>query len=100
MIGRAPSWPGAVSFHPVSPEANRCAALFDGVSLARRSHAKAWFTVGFSDPAAVPSSVYAAFNAYGGTEKEIMDFPDCGHAGAVFWAGEAELLRELTGAGL
>ena len=37
---------------------------------------------------------------YGGTEKEIMDFPDCGHAGAVFWAGEAELLRELTGAGL
>ena len=72
LIGRAPSWPGAVSFHPVSPEANRCAALFDGVSLARRSHAKAWFTVGFSDPAAVPSSVYAAFNAYGGTEKEIM----------------------------
>lgn len=100
LIGRAPSWPGAVSFHPVSPEANRCAALFDGVSLARRSHAKAWFTVGFSDPAAVPSSVYAAFNAYGGTEKEIMDFPDCGHAGAVFWAGEVELLRELTGAGL
>ena len=61
----------------------------------RRSHARAYFTVGFSDPAAVPSSVYAAFNAYGGEEKEIMDFPDCGHAGSVFWAGEAELLRDL-----
>jgi|GEM_PF-6223074 len=46
----------------------------DGASFARHAGAQALFTVGFSDSAAVPSSVYAAYNAYAG-EKQIVDFP-------------------------
>lgn len=90
LEGRIPSWPHTVKQEPAELRNNRNALFCDGASFARRAKAQALFTVGFSDPAATPSSVYAAYNAYGG-EKQIMDFPDLGHEGAVFWTAEAEI---------
>ena len=92
LEGRIPSWPHTVKQEPAELRNNRNALYCDGASFARHAKAQALFTVGFSDAAAVPSSVYAAYNAYAG-EKQIVDFPECGHDGAVFWTAEAEILQ-------
>lgn len=92
LEGRTPSWPFTVKPEPEQLRNNRNALYCDGASFARHAKAQALFTVGFSDIAAVPSSVYAAYNAYAG-EKQIVDFPECGHDGAVFWTAEAEILQ-------
>jgi cephalosporin-C deacetylase-like acetyl esterase len=46
----------------------------DCVNFARRAKAKAIFTVGFVDNVCRPTSVYAAYNSYGG-EKEMLTAP-------------------------
>lgn len=92
LEGRTPSWPFTVRPEPEELRNNRGALYCDGASFARRAKAQALFTVGFSDDAAVPSSVYAAFNAYAG-QKQIMDFPDLGHESSVFWTSEAEIVQ-------
>ncbi len=94
LEGRTPSWPFQIRPDSAYPEAALTAPFFDGVSFARRAVAAGYFTVAFSDVAAVPSSVYAAYNAYGGN-KEIMDFVDCGHDGPVFWSAEAEIFEHV-----
>ena len=92
LEGRANVWP-----HVMTPgdagKMNDIARFFDGVSFARRMNrgAKVYFTAGYSDTEAVPSSVCAAFHACTSCDKEFAPFTDCGHAGAVFWSGEAEL---------
>ena len=93
LEGRTPSWPGTV-LPQNDPVKNRAACFCDGASFARRGKCEAIFTVGFSDPAAVPSSVYAAFNVYGGPGI-MQDFTDLGHSGAVFWTGEAEIAEHI-----
>jgi len=52
----------------------------DGVNFARRATAPALFAVGLRDMICPPSTVYAAFNHYGG-EKEIAVYPFNGHEG-------------------
>lgn len=95
LEGRTPSWPGTVrAAEGRSPE-NLAASLFDGASFGRRAKAPAVFTVGFSDPAAVPSSVCAACRVYGGPAT-LRTFPDHGHEAAVFWSGE-KLILEAAG---
>lgn len=92
LEGRLPSWPFTVKAQePDSPE-NQAAALFDGVAFARRAKAPAVFTVGYSDCAAVPSSVYAAHQAYSGP-SDLWVFPDLGHQDAVFWRGEKQIME-------
>lgn len=92
LEGRTPGWPFTVSLEKPELRNNRNALYCDGATFGKRAKAQALFTVGFSDAAAVPSSVYAAYNAYAG-EKQIMDFPDLGHEGAVFWTSEAEIVQ-------
>ena len=92
LEGRTPSWPFTVRLESEELRNNRNALYCDGVAFARRAKAQALFTVGFSDQAAVPSSVYAAYNVYAG-EKQIMDFPDLGHETSVFWTAEAEIVQ-------
>ncbi len=58
----------------------RTLAYFDGAVLARSAHAPALFSVGLMDDICPPSTVYAAFNAYGGP-KEIREYPYNGHEG-------------------
>lgn len=56
-------------------------AYFDGVNFARRARAPALFSAGLMDTVCPPSTVYAAFNAYGGTDKSILDYPFNNHEG-------------------
>jgi len=59
-------------------------SYFDGVNFAMRATAPALFSVALMDEVCPPSTVYAAFNAYGGdrgVEKEIVVYPYNGHEG-------------------
>lgn len=90
LAGRTPPWPRTV--YPGQDAARtKVSLLCDGASFARHAVCEGIFTVGYSDPAATPSSVYAACHAFGGP-KSILPFPDLGHELGVFWVGEAEIL--------
>lgn len=60
-------------------------ANFDGVNFAKRARASAFFSVGLMDDICPPSTVFAAYNAYGGgeagVEKDIAIYPYNGHEG-------------------
>jgi cephalosporin-C deacetylase len=53
----------------------------DGVNFARRATAPALFSVGLRDTLCPPSTVFAAYNRYGGTPAEIAVYPFNGHEG-------------------
>jgi cephalosporin-C deacetylase len=55
-------------------------SYFDGAILGRSASAPALFSVGLMDLICPPSTVYAAFNAYGGP-KEIREYPFNDHEG-------------------
>ncbi len=93
LEGRTPSWPNTVRKEFGDTPKTRAAQLFDGVAFARRCQAPAVFTVGYSDGAATPSSIYAAYRVYGGAVKNLWCFTDLGHEGAVFWSGEKNILE-------
>ena len=59
---------------------HRTLCYFDGVGLARRATAPASFTTGLMDPVTPPSTVYAAYNNYGGP-KTLEAWPFNGHEG-------------------
>ncbi|MEQ4305068.1 acetylxylan esterase [Plantactinospora sp. B6F1] len=75
-------------------------SYFDGVNFASRATAPALFSVALMDAVCPPSTVYAAFNHYGGTEKEITVWPYNGHEGGAGFQfpRQADLLRRLFGA--
>jgi cephalosporin-C deacetylase len=56
----------------------RTLAYVDGRSFARRATIPALFSVGLEDRVTPPSTVFAAYNGYGGT-KEIRVWPFSGH---------------------
>ncbi|XVV09800.1 acetylxylan esterase [Actinoplanes sp. CA-131856] len=58
----------------------RTLSYFDGVNLAARGTAPALYAVGLMDAICPPSTVYAAYNRYGGP-KEIRIWPYNGHEG-------------------
>ena len=68
----------------------RTLAYFDGVRLGRRATAPALFSVGLMDQICPPSTVYAAFNAYGGP-KEIIEYPYNDHEGGQAFHDVAKL---------
>ena len=57
-------------------------SYFDGVNFAVRANAPALFSVGLMDDVCPPSTVFAAFNHYGG-EKSIKVWPYNHHEGGV-----------------
>ncbi|CAN5299662.1 acetylxylan esterase [soil metagenome] len=67
---------------------------FDGVNFARRATAPAWFSTALMDTTCPPSTVFAAFNAYGG-EKKIVVWPFNAHEGGQI-EDELAALRILT----
>lgn len=68
----------------------RTLSYFDGVHLASRASAPALFSVGLMDPVCPPSTVFAAYNRYGGERDiEVWEFAD--HAGG----GPAQQHRQL-----
>ncbi len=58
----------------------RTLSYFDGVNFARRAKAKALFSTGLMDMICPPSTVYAAYNYWGGP-KEIKTYSYNGHEG-------------------
>ena len=56
-------------------------SYFDGVNLARRATAAGLFSVALMDPICPPSTVYAAFNAFGGADKAIEVYAHNEHEG-------------------
>lgn len=74
-------------------------AYFDVAGLGRAATAPALFSVGLMDEICPPSTVYAAFNAYGGP-KEIREYPFNDHEGGQGFHDLAKLrwLRERFGA--
>lgn len=72
----------------------RTLSYMDGVSFAARATAPALFSVGLHDAVCPPSTVYAAFNHYGGP-AEMVVYPFNGHEGG----GAAHWLRQVEFAG-
>jgi len=74
-------------------------AYFDVAGLGRRATAPALFSVGLMDEICPPSTVYAAYNAYGGP-KEIREYPFNDHEGGQGFHDRAKLrwLAEQVGA--
>lgn len=77
----------------------RTLSYFDGVHMAARATAPALFSVGLMDQVCPPSTVYAAFNHYGG-DKRMAVYPYNGHEnGEEFQAQRTvEFVRERFGA--
>lgn len=74
----------------------RTLSLFDVALLARHATAPALFSVGLMDTICPPSTVYAAYNAYGGPKK-IVEYPYNEHdgGGEFHEVTKVEWLREL-----
>jgi cephalosporin-C deacetylase len=75
-------------------------AYFDGLNFAARAKSKALFSVGLMDEICPPSTVYAAFNHYGGP-KRIQAWPYNGHDGGGPHqdAERIRFLHEIWGSG-
>lgn len=65
-------------------------SFFDGVSFAGRARCPGYFSVALSDPACPPSTVFPAFNAWGGT-KDIEVYPYNEHEGG----GDVQRWKQL-----
>jgi cephalosporin-C deacetylase len=76
------------------PQVFATLAYFDGAVLARRATAPTLFSVALMDHTCPPSTVYAAYNAYGG-RKEIVEYPFNDHEGGQVFH-QAEQLRWLA----
>lgn len=68
-------------------------SYFDGVNMARRSHAPALFSTALHDQTCPPSTVFAARNHYAG-EADIEVYPHNQHEGGLMyqWLVQAEFL--------
>lgn len=80
----------------MTEQAFRTLAYFDGVHLAARATAPALFSVALMDQICPPSTVFAAYNAYGGP-KDITVYPFNGHEGGAAgqWMQQTALLAEV-----
>lgn len=63
------------------PTVFRTLSYFDGINFAARARAKALFSVGLMDTVCPPSTVFAAFNHWGGHKKDIRVYEFNGHEG-------------------
>lgn len=72
----------------------RTLSYFDGVAFARRATAPALFSVALMDEIVLPSTVYAAFHAYGAADRSIQVYPYNGHEGGGLhhWVRQTEWL--------
>jgi cephalosporin-C deacetylase len=78
-------------------QALRTLSYFDGVNFAKRASAPALFSVGLFDEICPPSTVFAAFNWYGGV-KDISVYDFNGHEGGAGHQGvkQWDFVRSLT----
>lgn len=72
----------------------RTLAYFDGAAFAARASAPALFSAALMDLTCPPSTVFAAYNRYGASDKEIRVYPFNDHEGGQSrqWWEQAEFL--------
>lgn len=72
----------------------RTLSYLDVATLATRATAPALFSVGLRDDVVPAATVYAAFNRYGGEDRELAVYPYNGHEGGLeyHWLRQAEWL--------
>ncbi|MEE6262664.1 acetylxylan esterase [Plantactinospora sonchi] len=77
----------------------RTLGYFDGVNFATRATAPTLFSVALMDAVCPPSTVFAAYNHYAATDKDITVWPYNGHEGGAGWQfpRQVELLRRVLG---
>ena len=74
----------------------RTLSYLDGVNFAARATAPALFSVGLLDPVCPPSTVFAAFNRYGGdAEIEVYPFNQHEGGGGHHWVRQAAWLGRV-----
>lgn len=85
--------------HRTHEQALATLSFFDCVNFARRAHVPALFSVGLMDTICPPSTIYAAYNAYGG-RKQIAVYHENDHegGGAVHEQRQLHWLRTLNAA--
>jgi len=66
-------------------------SYFDGVNFARQARAAALFSVAVMDETCPPSTVYGAFNAYGGTDKRMEEYEFNNHEGGQAFQERAQM---------
>lgn len=74
----------------------RTLSYLDAAVLGARATAPALFSVGMRDEVVPPATVYAAFNLYGGEDRELAVYPFNGHEGGMehHWLRQAAWLAE------
>jgi cephalosporin-C deacetylase-like acetyl esterase len=80
---RASGWPRIVpkdASGKYDEKAAETARYFDAMNFATRIKCNTYVTVGFIDKTCAATSVYAAFNAIPGDNKQILPQPGMGHA--------------------
>src|SRR5262249_43464702 len=99
VVNRIAGWPKLVQKAPsgVTDQATQAARYFDCMNFATRAKAEAVFSVGFIDPVAPPTSIYAMYNNYAGP-KQIINGTQEGHAN---WkefeqAADAAIMKQLN----
>jgi cephalosporin-C deacetylase len=66
------------------PTVRSTLSYFDGVAFARRAMAPALFSTALMDQTCPPSTVFAAYNAWAGPDKDIRVYTFNGHEGGSF----------------
>lgn len=69
----------------------RTLSYFDGVHLAARAQAPAMFSAALMDQVCPPSTVFAAFHAWGSDDRSIEVYPFNGHEGGEVFHRAAQL---------
>ncbi|MBI5705378.1 MAG: acetylxylan esterase [Armatimonadetes bacterium] len=74
-------------------------SYFDGVNLGARAKARTLFSVGMMDQICPPSTVFAAYNHWGGADRAIEVYPYNGHEGGGGFHNQCKIrfLKELWG---
>lgn len=72
---------------------------FDGIHLAKRAQCPALFSVALMDDICPPSTVYAAYNGWGGAQADMEVYDYNGHEGGetYHWYRQVEWLTDLLG---
>jgi cephalosporin-C deacetylase-like acetyl esterase len=97
VVGRIAGWPKLVPAKGATEEEIQAARYFDCMNFATRAKAQAVFSVGYIDPVAPPTSIYAMYNNYAG-KKQIVPAPLEGHSNwkSFEQAADAAIIKELN----
>ncbi|MQY15507.1 Cephalosporin-C deacetylase [Streptomyces sp. RB5] len=77
--------------HGKEEDVFRTLSYFDGTNFAARARGRALYSVALMDQICPPSTVYASYNHWAGSEKDITVYPWNGHEGGASYNRGAQL---------